>query len=184
MNGGLISSRYADALLKFVGKDDGTEVCSQAETIEKALDEVPKLRVVLGDPADVSDKEKLNLLKSALDGKEMNPKLEAFLNLVLHNRRVSDLRLILHTFTDRYYFSRKIRFGHLTTAAEAPGLEEKLRSFYKGVTGFDLVIDTKIDPSIIGGFIFSVDCDRIDASVSRQIETLRQQFIEKNKRIV
>ncbi len=184
MDGGLIASRYAKALLKFVTDDDGGKVCAQAETIERALDEIPKFRRVLDDPEDMTCGQKLSLLKAALGDEAMEPKLETFLALVLRNRRVPELRFILHSFVDKYYLSKKVRFGRLVTASAAPGLSEKLKNIFSRETGFDVVIEEKIDPSIIGGFVFSLGGTRVDASVARQIETLRQQFIEKNRRIV
>lgn len=184
MDGGLIASRYAKALLKFVTDDDGGKVCAQAQTIEHALNEIPKFRIVLDDPQDMTDRQKLSLLEAALGDEAMNPKLKTFLALVLRNRRVPELRFILHSFADKYYLSKKVRFGHLVTAVPAPGLSEKLSKALFRKTGYEVVIDEKVDPSIIGGFVFSLDGTRVDASVARQIETLRQQFIEKNRRIV
>ena len=48
----------------------------------------------------------------------------------------------------------------------------------------DANIEITKDPSIIGGFIFEVADKRIDASISRQLEELRREFIEKNGRVV
>ena len=42
----------------------------------------------------------------------------------------------------------------------------------------------EVDPSLIGGFVFDIDDAIIDKSVSRQLELIREQFIEKNRRIV
>ena len=39
-------------------------------------------------------------------------------------------------------------------------------------------------PDLIGGFIFTINDLRIDASIRRQLDTLKKQFIEKNRRIV
>ena len=51
-------------------------------------------------------------------------------------------------------------------------------------TGCKLDLKTEVDPTLIGGFIFEVDDLLLDASVSRQIDIIRRQFIEKNRRIV
>jgi F-type H+-transporting ATPase subunit delta len=42
----------------------------------------------------------------------------------------------------------------------------------------------EVDPAIVGGFVFTVDDLMLDASVARQIELIRRQFVEKNNRIV
>ena len=47
-----------------------------------------------------------------------------------------------------------------------------------------MVIEVEVDPSIIGGFIFDIDDYMLDASVIRQLDDIRVQFIERNRRIV
>ena len=68
--------------------------------------------------------------------------------------------------------------------AETPSLETRLRDVIESKTGCKLDLKTEVDPTLIGGFIFEVDDLLLDASVSRQIDIIRRQFIEKNRRIV
>lgn len=66
-----------------------------------------------------------------------------------------------------------------------PGsLESRLRELIGKETGCELLLETKVDPSLIGGFVFEVEDMILDASVSRQLDFIRRQFIEKNRRIV
>ena len=66
-----------------------------------------------------------------------------------------------------------------------PGsLESRLRELIGKETGCELLLETKVDPSLIGGFVFEVEDMILDASVSRQLDVIRHQFIEKNRRIV
>lgn len=66
-----------------------------------------------------------------------------------------------------------------------PGsLESRLRELIGKETGCELLLETKVDPSLIGGFVFEVEDTVLDASVSRQLDVIRRQFIEKNRRIV
>lgn len=66
-----------------------------------------------------------------------------------------------------------------------PGsLESRLRELIGKETGCELLLETKVDPSLIGGFVFEVEDTVLDASVSRQLDFIRRQFIEKNRRIV
>lgn len=66
-----------------------------------------------------------------------------------------------------------------------PGsLESRLRELIGKETGCELLLETKVDPSLIGGFVFEVEDMILDASVSRQLDFIRCQFIEKNRRIV
>lgn len=168
MSVGLIASRYATALLRLVDQTGrGEAVCAQASSVEAAL-------------AAGTDS-----LRKTLDGMVLEDDLARFIALVIKNGRVSILRLILHTFVDMYYRERRIRFGRLTAVREPPqALIDEVRALVKARTGYDVIITTAVDPSLIGGFIFDIDDYMIDASVSRQLDRIRRQFIEKNRRIV
>ena len=143
------------------------------------------------------------------------PDLQKFLELLLRNGRISDVRLIFTTFITEYYRSRHIKRARLVVAdpalldpepaegaepveprlvspaeprlvspVEPPTLESCLRDLIEKRTGCRLILKTEVNPSLIGGFIFEVEDTVLDASVSRQLDIIRRQFIEKNRRIV
>ena len=41
-----------------------------------------------------------------------------------------------------------------------------------------------MDPDLVGGFVFDLEDYLLDASVRRQLDLIREQFIEKNRRII
>ena len=45
-------------------------------------------------------------------------------------------------------------------------------------------LQTDVDPSIEGGFVFDINDFRLDASIATQLKRVKQQFIDKNRRIV
>ncbi len=186
MSEGTISMRYAKALLMFSQeREDSDEVCRQVVAMEKALMKIPSMQQIMGDTMAVSGKQKLELLRASLGGKEMSETLERFLNLVIRNGRVRNLRFILHTYLRLYYKSRNIRYAVLTTAVAPPeDLEEKIRAIAIRLVGGEVRITRKVDPSLIGGFTFKISGYRFDASVKSQLKALKKEFTDKNKRIV
>ena len=52
----------------------------------------------------------------------------------------------------------------------------------KMMTTFEVEIENKIDPSIVGGFIINVGDKELNASISNQIESLNRRLIS-NKNI-
>ena len=84
----------------------------------------------------------------------------------------------------RWYESIGVSPAKLVVSTPSPGLEERIKGIFNDFTGRKLELKTSVDPSIIGGFIFEVADKRIDASISRQLEELRREFIEKNGRVV
>ena len=93
---------------------------------------------------------------------------------------------ILHSYLYLYRKKKRIRQGILITAVPLPEeTQERLKRiilhFYRGRT---VEFETKVDPSIIGGGILGMGYWRVDASVAGQLKKVKQQFIEKNRRIV
>ena len=206
MNTGIIATRYATALLKLVEETGSGElVAAQVQVIEKALDEVPDFRRAVDDPA-VAAVQKISLFEASLKD-SMAQELHKFLELLIRNGRIGDVRLVLTTFVTEYYRSRHIKRARLVVADPAlldpeptpsdpvpvegslrhspePALESRLRDLVEKQTGCRLILKTEVNPSLIGGFVFEVEDTVLDASVSRQLDLIRRQFIEKNRRIV
>lgn len=209
MNTGIIATRYATALLKLVDETGcGDVVAAQVQTVEKALDEVPDFRRAVDDPA-VAPAKKIALFEAALssgtesvEGISLAPDLRKFLELLIRNGRIGDVRLIFTTFITEYYRARHIKRAKLVVADPAllnpeptpsdrelaeplrPTLDVRLRDLIEKQTGCKLILKTEVNPSLIGGFVFEVEDTVLDASVSRQLDIIRSQFIEKNRRIV
>lgn len=209
MNTGIIATRYATALLKLVDETGcGDVVAAQVQTVEKALDEVPDFRRAVDDPA-VAPAKKIALFEAALssvaesvEGTSLAPDLRKFLELLIRNGRIGDVRLIFTTFVTEYYRARHIKRAKLVVADSAllnpeptpsdrelaeplrPTLDVRLRDLIEKQTGCKLILKTEVNPSLIGGFVFEVEDTVLDASVSRQLDIIRSQFIEKNRRIV
>ena len=159
MNTGVISSRYARALLKLVDETgNGSQVCGQ-------------VRALLEDPDRAASM-------------ELCDELQKFVSLLVHNGRSQYIRMALVSFLGMYRDSRNIHSAHLTTAVPAPELEKRLTELVREKTGGEVELHSKVDPSVIGGFIFEIDEYMVDASVSKKIRDIRRQFIDRNNRIV
>ena len=158
MNTGIISSRYATALLRYVEETGGGErVCAQVHRLLDHPEQNPG---------------------------PLEPELDRFVRLLVSNGRLEDVRFMLRSFLSMYYRSRGIRVARLTTAVAAPGLEQKIRSLLEKQLGCEVRVESSVDPDLIGGFTLEVDDHLLDASVRRQVETIRRQFVIQNNRIV
>jgi ATP synthase, F1 delta subunit len=158
MNTGIIASRYAAALLRYTQETGGGErVCAQ---VRRLLDHPDQ------DPG------------------PLEPELERFIQLLVSNGRLEDVRFILHDFIEMYYRSLGVRVARLTTVVASKELEQKLHAMLEKQLGCEVVIETRVDPALIGGFTLEVGDYLLDASVRRQIDTIRRQFVIQNNRIV
>ena len=158
MNTGIIASRYATALLRYTEETGGGErVCAQVRQLLRQPGERP--------------------------GK-LEPELERLTRLLVKNGRLEDVRFIFRSFIAMYYRSRGIRVARLTTAVPAQELEQKLRAMLERQLGCEVLLESDVDPDLLGGFTLEVGDYLLDASVRRQIETIRRQFVIQNNRIV
>jgi len=194
MNTGIIASRYATALLKLVDETGGGEaVVSQVEILSNALDAMPDLRRAIGDSRTVPPESKVSLFEAVLGEMPktvMAPELRKFIALLIRNGRIGDCRLVFNSFVSMYYKSRGIVRGRLTlpssteSSTSSRKLEESLKELIATRTGKKLLLKTEVDESLIGGFVLEVEDQLLDASVSHQLEIIKRQFIERNRRIV
>ena len=108
-----------------------------------------------------------------------------FITLVLRNRREGYLQFISLMYLDLYRKLKHIGVGKLITAVPVnKETENRIRSAAEHILHAQMELETVIDPSIEGGFIFDVNDYRLDASVATQLKRVKQQFIDKNRRIV
>lgn len=186
MNRSLVITRYAYALVKYVRETGrGDIVCSEAEALLKALDSLPDLSILVKAESDVvSAFDKKKLLQTALPG-QISPELSRFLTLLNKNGRMDMVADILRDFVNIYHRSVGIRRAHLTCVSEpSERLLQRLKALVRQKTGDDVIIEVDVDPALIGGFVFDIDEYLLDASVKHQLDRIREQFIERNRRII
>ena len=161
MNAGLIASRYANALYLFA--------CETGEEKKVYEDASALKRAVLANDDVTGCIERLSV------------PMQRFLALVIRNKRVEYLPAILHNFRVLYRQEHGITRAWLTTAAEDPGLADKLTALMKlqGFTRIDF--RTEVNPDLIGGFILQVEDKRLDASIASQLRAIRKEWEEKNR---
>ena len=186
MNVGIVSARYAEALLKYVNETgNGDAVYKQTGILEKCFSTLEDMRMLIYNPKATSDELKMRVLTTAVGGMEKAaPELVKFFRLVMKNKRTKFLHLILRIFMEKYRETRNISWARLTVASPSEELERKLAGTLQEITGRELELETRTNPSLIGGFIFDMEWTRLDASIASQLNTVKRQFIEKNRRIV
>ena len=158
MNTGVISTRYARALLELVTENGTADaVYSQIRAMQDNPDSIPS---------------------------PLQPDLKKFVSLLVEKHREQYLKFIFNSYVSLYLKQNNMKLATLTTVVPSPGLEQKIRDLIKEKTGCGLDLTVKTDPSIIGGVKLVVDDMLLDASVSTQLAQLRKQFIDNTSRIV
>lgn len=185
MNRSLVITRYATALVKYVQETgEGAVVCRESETLVKTLGKAPEFAKALASKDVLADDEKHRLVQGALGG-SMSETMSRFALLVIRRGRADLLQDMLRNFITRYNRSIGRRHVRLTITREPS--EEIMQRFHQLVrskTGDEPVFEVIVDPSLVGGFVMDLEDTLLDASIKRQLDIIKEQFIIRNRRIV
>ncbi|MDE7410707.1 MAG: F0F1 ATP synthase subunit delta [Paramuribaculum sp.] len=181
MNEGLLPRRYAKALYEFAcEKDCSQRVYTLMKTLVKSFSEMPSLGVTLSNPY-VSNSDKVTLLNTAAGATDTDSVFTDFLKLLEHNNRLGFCRDIAQAYIDLYRVKNHIFEVHVTSAAPFSSQEEqRLKSMIEShLHGGVMEYHHGINPDLIGGFTVSVGNERLDASVSNELNQLRLNLLSK-----
>ena len=186
MDIGIISKRYAKALLEYAKAVDAVDrIYAEVRVLWSSLREHPELRAAMDNPM-LSVDQKYALLRTATAGRgQVSQEMDRLLALVLRNGRESILLYICLSYINLYRKLRRIGRARLITAVPlTPEMEERMKRGASAHLHATIEFDAEVRPEIQGGFIFDINDYRLDASVATQLKRVKAQFIEKNRRIV
>lgn len=174
MNTSTIASRYADALFGWAEENNQVVLIGEELQVVLALVQEPGLNLLtyLADPAIPQDK-KLSLVFDAFASVQA-PLRNALALLVEHQRMESLPEVVQHYQQCLDVSQRRLR-GTLTTAsAVSPKAMEAVTQAIKKRLGADeVLLDSLVDVSILGGASLQVGDFRLDGSFASQLQSLR-----------
>lgn len=181
MNDGLIPRRYALALFKYAKERNITEpVYDEMKQVIEAFRMYPELKKVMANPF-VSREDKARLLAKAA-GDKLEDAYKAFIKLILNANREEYALQMAMAYRDIYRKENRSAQVEVTSAAplddeQKQKIENIVRNAYKDMT---LEFFFRENPDIIGGFIIQVDSNRLDASVSNELQQIRKTLLRSN----
>jgi len=159
------------------------KVYGEAKLVTLMFQKMGELRLVLENPV-LALSEKRKVILNAAGGKTSKT-FEKFADLILKNNREAQIQNIMLRFIDLYRAQKNIRYGKLTTAfAVDEATEERLTALVTDKVGGTLELEKIVDPYILGGFMLEVEDVRWDASISGQLNRIKNEYIDRNRRIV
>lgn len=181
MTSGAAASRYARALFDVVLKEGGNveQVQADFQQFVDLFKQYPVLASTLGNPAIPASKKQAVARALIERAGTISPVVAKMILLLAERDRLALLPDIARTYRERLMDHQKIIRGEVTTAvALAP---EKLRALEQGLqqaTGRKVVLESKVDPSIIGGVVTRLGSTVYDGSVTTQLQKMKQSLIE------
>ncbi|MEG1860171.1 MAG: F0F1 ATP synthase subunit delta [Bacteroidaceae bacterium] len=176
MDIGIISVRYAKALLKFAMEQKVEDQVYQEVSImcQTYLD-APALRSALDNPI-ISEQVKEKLLVQAASGNVSSCFLQ-FIRLVLSHHRTPMMQFIASSYITLYRKQKNLIQSRLIIpSAILPATIQKMRALVELNTKNEVEFIIKEDASILGGFVLEYDTYRLDASLKNQLQRIRSKF--------
>ena len=181
MTSGAAAGRYARALFDVAMKEraDIEQVQRDLQQFVDLFAQHPGLASTMGNPAIPASK-KQGVAKALVERAGAISPIVAKLILMLAERdRLPLLPDLARIYGDKVMDQQNVLRGEVTTAiAIAP---ERLRALEQGLhqaTGRKVVLESKVDPSIIGGVITRLGSTVYDGSVTTQLEKMKQTLLE------
>ena len=181
MTSGAAAGRYARALFDVVLKEGANldQVQADFQQFVDVFAQHPSLAATLGNPAIPASK-KVGVTKALIErAGPISPVVAKIILMLAERDRVMLLPDIARAYRERLMDHQKIIRGEVTTAVALP--EEKLRALEQGLqqaTGRKVVLEAKVDSSIIGGVITRLGSTVYDGSVTTQLQKMKQSLIE------
>jgi len=168
--------RYARALFDVSVKEADVQAVEQELAAFAALvEQHADLRRAFYSPAvpTPSKRALMTELVSRLGG--MSPVLSRLLALLAGRDRLVVLPDLAAAYRDRVLEYRRVVRAEVATAVALPADRmERLRSSLAEATGREVLLEPRVDPSLIGGAVARVGSIVVDGSVARQLERMKE----------
>ena len=174
-----MAGRYATALFELAREERAIDrLKADLDRFEALLAESPDLTRVVRSPV-FSAEQQSRALTAVLDLAGISGLAANFLLFLAANRRLFSVRAILKDF--RALVAR--HKGEVTaevTLAERPDDRQlaAIKDALRTVTGKDVQVDVRVEPSIIGGLIVKVGSRMVDSSLRTKLKSIKHAMKE------
>lgn len=168
------AKRYAEAAY-LIAREDGTEdAWSQGLQALAALFGDPQAQAMLENTR-VPGTDKIKLIEESLEGAE--PLVVNLARILMRRNRTVLGPQIAEAFQELVDEAKGI--SHATVTSAVPLTQDDVRSVekrLKELSGGDVVVETEIDESILGGMIVRIGDRLIDGSTKSKLQALKRQL--------
>ena len=168
-----LPGRYATALFELARDRSQIEAVEDSlGGLRQALDEVPEFKTVTTSPELSRDQAERTVLAVA-DQLGVDPLTRNFLGVLAENRRLGQLGYVARDFdilaaAHRGEVTAEVVSAHTLSDDQMDALRKQLRAR----VGRDVNIQSRIDPSILGGLVVKIGSRMIDNSIKTRLNTL------------
>lgn len=174
-----VAGRYAAALLDTASAENQLSAVEQdINTIGVMIDESEELRRLVRSPVFSADAQGA-ALETVLNKAGAAPLTVNFFKLLARNRRLFAAQDIVRAFKALAADARgEIQAEVSSAIALSDAQLDELRNTLKASVGKDVMLDTKVDPSLLGGLVVKIGSRMINSSLKTKIATLKTRMKE------
>lgn len=171
-----VTVRYAKALIDLANEQNLLdEVNNDMLLLYTALDEYKGFYEYVINPGFASSEKYKKI--NALFSKDFNALSMRFVQLVFDNNREEYLKDLCRNIIAMAREIKGIVPANITTAKTVDEkLITKLKTKFEKELKTSLELSTEVNEELIGGFIFTIDNQQYDASVSTKINAIKKEF--------
>lgn len=172
----IVGIRYATSLLELGLEENCLDgLFEELQGLRQVFDENPDFLKLLSTPV-IAKAEKIRMLTQVFAGK-ISPYLQNLMEILVDKSRFSSFMEIAEEFRRLYNKHNNIQETVATTAIPLSAeLAKKLTAKLETITGKKILLQNRVDPSILGGVIIQMDNDQLDDSVRARIDRLKKQI--------
>jgi F-type H+-transporting ATPase subunit delta len=176
MNDSKVARRYAQSLLGLaIERNIAGDINNDMLLIANTCRENRELVLLLKNPIIHTDKK--DAIIRAIFGSKVNAVTNSFMEIITRKGRESYLQDIAGTFVSIYKDLQGIKTAYVTTAVTMDNaLRTEVMNIVKRAKGDNAELVEQVDKDIIGGFILRIGDVQYDASVSKKLSSLKNEF--------
>ena len=174
-----VSGRYATALFELARDENSIDaVKAELDRFAAMLDESADLKRLVRSPVFAAEAQ-LKALSAVLEKAEITGVSANFLKVLAANRRLFAVSEVIRAFNALVAKFKGEATADVTVAETLSDKNlEALKAALKSVTGKDVTLDVKVDPSIIGGLVLKLGSRMVDSSLRTKLNSIKNAMKE------
>ena len=176
----IVADKYSLAMFELAQEQNKLELMEeQLGYVASVMVEQPELRSFLENPI-VTEDAKIKLIGKIFDSNIDKFALH-FIYVMIKRGRYRYIASAIEAFIKKSRAARGILEATVTVAEPITAdVEASVQAKLREVTGKDVILSVRQDPSIMGGIVIQVGDKRIDGSVARRLEELEKSLLRTN----
>jgi F-type H+-transporting ATPase subunit delta len=175
-----IAKRYVNSLFADVSKKaDIDSIAKDMSDLGAMIQNSDELAAFLKSPLHGTDTQ-MNVVEALAKKAKLSAQVTSLLQVLVKNRRLNILQTII--FETETYLAKasgtvpvSIASARALTATD----QKKIQTQIKAVLGKDVIMQSYVDESLIGGLVIQVESTLIDGSIKTKLDKLERQLVGK-----